>query len=140
MHALALLLILFVLVSAISLVTAVSHRRAEEERRGWRIRCEVAGRWAYQEKIAGAWSGLTFEEVGDYRELPHVIDVRDSLRWAALPAWAQEKRQQILSRIASELRPPHYHLKEMSEGDLARSHLVSISPSPRIACEDRPVI
>jgi len=140
MHAVALLVILFVLFAAISLVTAFSHRRSEEERRGWRIRCEVAGRWAYEEKIDGTWSGFTFDELGDYRESPYVIDVRDSARWEACPAWARERRQQILARIASQLRPPHYHLKEMSEGDLALSRVVSMSLSPRIACEDRPVI
>jgi hypothetical protein len=139
MISVAILVFAFAILAGATLFEASRGRRVEEVYRGWRVRCETAGRWIYEEKVDGKWVGLSLEVVGDYRESPVVIDIRDASRWAAVPSWARGRRVEIVARIASELRSPRYKLKELSESDLARLNAVPKLVQFRII-DDHPVI
>jgi hypothetical protein len=109
--ALALVLGFGVLV-ALTLGIAGEDKRSQEVQRGWRLRCVLAGHWVYEEKRGDSWVSITFEEISDYREPPHIIDLRRAERWAEFPAWALQRREEIISRVKTELVPPQYVLKE----------------------------
>lgn len=112
MTAIILCVIAFTVFAVFMLAWSASDRRAEEERRGWRLRCFGAGSWAYEEKRNGEWVGVTFEETTDFRESPHTIDVRPE-RWTAFPSWAIERREEILVRMRSQLKRPQYVIEEV---------------------------
>jgi hypothetical protein len=86
--------------------------RRRNEKRGWRVQCASPVGWAYEEMRDGVWEGITFPELGDYRESPHVIDLGAAPKWTAYPDWMRERREEILTRVRSELKRPHYILRE----------------------------
>lgn len=86
--------------------------RRRNEKRGWRVQCASPVGWAYEERRDGVWEGITFPELGDYRETPHIIDLGDAATWTAHPDWARERREEILHRVRSQLKRPHYILRE----------------------------
>ena len=86
--------------------------KIRNDRRGWRMRCVTAGRWAYEEKKEEGWVGIPFEELGDFRESPHIIGVPEPEAWRRFPVWAAERREEIISRVRTELAPPHYVLEK----------------------------
>jgi len=82
------------------------------DRRGWRVRCVAAGHWAYEERREEGWVGVALEELGDYRESPHIIGIPAAERWSRFPAWSSERRDEIIERVKSVLKTPHYVLKD----------------------------
>lgn len=110
---------ILVLILVIGAIAVVVDRRLVERRRGWRVRCLEAGVWAYEELHAGVWITLCFDELGDYRETPAIIDVRSVERWGEFPSWALARRSLIIERLKSELKPPHYTFVEATEAKLA---------------------
>ena len=87
-------------------------RRGEEEQRGWRLRCVAGGRWAYEEKRHGVWSGFEMEEISDCRESPLHLEIMSSARWNEYPEWTHGRREEILARIRLELKEPLYVIEE----------------------------
>ncbi len=87
-------------------------RGRRNERRGWRVTCASPVGWAYEEKRDGVWEGITFPELGDFREPPHVIDLGAASKWEAHPAWMRDRRDEIITRVRSELKRPQFVLRE----------------------------
>lgn len=105
------LVLSFGVLIAVSLDIARADRRSQEEKRSWRIRCVVAGTWAYEEKHEGGWRGFEMEETGDFRESPHIIEVPEEGAPGRFPSWAAGRRAEIILRLQSEWKPPHYLIK-----------------------------
>jgi hypothetical protein len=87
--------------------------KRRDERRGWRMRSVKKGEWAYEEKKAGAWAGIPFIELAEpEKKSPHVIGIPRTATWETFPAWASTRRDEIISRIKSELKAPEYLFNE----------------------------
>jgi hypothetical protein len=127
------------LLVALALKLAGKDKRSRESARGWRVRCVVAGRWAYEELHGDVWSGVAFDELGDYRESPHIIDVRSLDRWEAYPDWARERRATIIDRIKAELPRSHYCFREATPSELAMPS-IPITLTRLSEIEKRPII
>jgi hypothetical protein len=91
------------------LVASGSH---QDKKRGWRVRCVVSGKWAYEEFREGKWDGIIFEVVTDFREPGQILDIRNVERWNVFLAWARERRDEIITRVKSRLHAPTYFLEE----------------------------
>ena len=105
-------LISFGALAVFSFLTVHEDRKEFESKRGWRIKARGAGAFAYEEKRQGIWVGFTMDELTDYREPPHHLQIMCSARWSEYPDWAHARREEILRRIRSELKEPDYVLKE----------------------------
>lgn len=113
MNAIAICVPGFLVFAVFMLMWGASDRRAEEARRGWRLRCLRAGNWAYEERKGPEWRrGFVLSEVTDYREPPHHLQIMNSARWTEYPDWTHGRREEILSRIRSELKEPDYVLQD----------------------------
>jgi hypothetical protein len=103
----------FLAFAVFMLMWGKSDRRAEEERRGWRLRCVEAGSWAYEEKRVEEWHrAFVMREITDYREPPHHLEIMSPPRWTEYPEWTHGRREEIVARIRSELKEPDYALTE----------------------------
>jgi hypothetical protein len=75
---------------------------------GWRLRRVVPGRWDYEEKLSGKWVGIPFEELQDFRDPPYVVIAPSEAVWSTFPAWAQERRTEIIVRVRTALSRRNY--------------------------------
>ena len=113
MNALMVCFLGFLALAVFSWVSGAADQRDQEARRGWRVRCVAAGSWAYDEKRGDAWRcGFVMEEITDFRESPHHLQIMGAARWGEYPEWVQGRRDEILARIRAELKEPGYVLKE----------------------------
>jgi hypothetical protein len=80
----------------------------EDEKQGWRLRRVVAGRWAYEEKMDREWVGIPFEEPLEFRGPPYVIVAPSVDTWRTFPAWALERRVEIIGRVQSGMKSRNY--------------------------------
>ena len=105
------LTVAFTVLAAFMIAWGFRDRVIDEVRRGWRI-VHVNGGVTYEERIEGVWVSIPFEPKSDVRESPIVINVHRPEKWAMYPKWAAERRGEILARVRSELKMPHYVIEE----------------------------
>jgi len=75
--------------------------------RGWRVRHAGRDAFLYEELRDGAWVAIAVEGemlVGR----PHHVVFAPAQTWRVYPQWARDRRDEIISRIKSQLRPPDY--------------------------------
>ena len=95
----------FFAVALVGLLLAIRWRyRVLSEHRGWRIR-HMGGGFAYEEKHLGEWKAIEFEWQ-DPREFKAFV-LRDSL-----PAWAEDRRTEIIERVCVQIGSSEYLEKE----------------------------
>jgi hypothetical protein len=112
MNAAIALIVLVGILAVYSFATVQADTKELEAKRGWRIKARPAGAFAYEEQRDGSCVGFTMDEITDYREPPHHLQIMCSTRWTEYPEWTHGRRNQILGRIRSELKEPDYVLKE----------------------------
>ena len=77
--------------------------------RGWRVRHVGRDSLSYDELHDGVWAGFAIGGEGLLFGPPHfVIYFESPEHWRNYPQWARGRRDEIISRIKSELRPPDY--------------------------------
>jgi len=85
---------------------------AEAEIRGWRAFHRGQTSIRYEELVDGAWEG--FDIAGDalMGRPYHAIYLPTPDEWAALPAWARDRRDEIVARLRGAFREPDYTYDE----------------------------
>lgn len=104
--------------------------RRRIERRGWRLRQVVPGRWVYEERRACQWVGILFEEPWDNPESPNTVVAPSPGTWLTFPPWAQGRRLEILAHVQSELNSRHFVLR-MSDPSPGARDLTECRPLGR---------
>jgi hypothetical protein len=127
---LALALYLSAAAALLPLAFFLSHWRRERMPggHGWRLRLVVAGRWAYEERVGRNWVGIPFEEPVESRDPPYVVVAPSEDTWRTFPAWAHERRAEIIGRVQFALSGRNYVVKVP-----ARAPDPAFSPAPRRA-------
>lgn len=75
---------------------------------GWRVGHRGRDMMYYEEWRDGAWQRLEISGEMLAGRAHHAIYFDAPQRWNAYPAWARHRRDEIIARITSELRPPDY--------------------------------
>ena len=135
--ALAMLLVVGVCAAALAALLwrrgefAARPRRADRDR-GWRVGHRGRDMLYYEEWRDGAWRRL--EISGELLTGPahHAIYFDSPQRWQTYPEWARQRRDEIIARITSELRPPDYEY-----GEPAARVSLPPRPAPRPATAPR---
>lgn len=76
--------------------------------RGWRVRHVGRDGFLYEEFCCGAWVGFAVEGEMLVGRPQHVIYFASAEEWRAYPQWALGRRDEIISRIKSQLHSPDY--------------------------------
>ncbi|MBV6522455.1 MAG: hypothetical protein MNPFHGCM_02603 [Gemmatimonadaceae bacterium] len=80
-----------------------------DERRGWRVGHQGRDRMYYEELHGRRWERIDIDgELLVGVAAHHVIYFETPTRWLAYPAWARDRRDEIVARITNEFRPPDY--------------------------------
>ena len=74
----------------------------------WRVRHVGRDGLLYEEFRDGAWVGFAVEGEMLVGRPHHVIYFGSPQEWRHYPEWAQGRRDEIIARIKSRLRPPDY--------------------------------
>jgi hypothetical protein len=86
-------------------------RRATEKKesqRGWRVGHFGRDSMFYDELVDGSWQRLQIDGEMLTGRAHHIIYFATEAEWMNYPAWAQNRRDEIISRIKSEFREPDY--------------------------------
>ena len=83
-----------------------------DERRGWRVGHQGRDRMYYEELRGGVWERIDVDGKMLMGRAHHVIYFASPERWRAYPAWARDRRDEIIARITSEFREPDYEYND----------------------------
>ena len=88
-------------------VVFAQFRKQPDYSRGWRVGHIGRDAMYYEDWRDGVWQ--RFEIAGEMRDL-RVSEAHHAISFAStrFPEWASERRDEIVSRIKSEFRPPDY--------------------------------
>lgn len=84
---------------------------AENERR-WRVGHQGRDLMYYEEFRDGAWQRLEIDGEMLSGRPHHVIYFASPESWERYPAWARQRRDEIMARIKMEFREPDYEYHE----------------------------
>ena len=91
------------------IVVFAAHRRNRRDlARGWRLRRGGRDQFCYQELIDGGWASITIDGEMLGGRTRHVIYMPTTEAWGRLPAWARDRRAEIIARIQTECPEPDY--------------------------------
>lgn len=76
--------------------------------RGWRVGHRGRDCMFYEEWREGTWQCIEIDGEMLLGRAHHIIYFPSPEKWLAYPAWAQYRRDEIISRIKSEFREPDY--------------------------------
>ena len=76
-------------------------KRAQEEQRGWRLRFSADEARYEEKKEDGLWAGIVIETVRRGHGI-HGLRLRSDSRWLSYPAWAADRKSEIISRLKEE--------------------------------------
>lgn len=79
-----------------------------EDARGWRVGHQGRDRMYYEERHDGSWRRIDIDGEMLIGPAHHVIYFATPSVWQKYPAWARDRRVEIIARITSEFRPPQY--------------------------------
>lgn len=98
----------------LTLSLAAGAKTAREERRGWRLRF-TASDVRYEEKKDGdGWCGIFIEAIPRGHGI-HGLRLKSATGWQSSPAWAANRKEEIVARVKKEWPGIHYY-----EGDEAQ--------------------
>ena len=102
------------------------------EQRGWRVGHQGRDRMYYEERRNGSWERLDLDGEMLMGPAHHVIYFASAERWQTYPAWARDRRDEIIARITSEFREPdyEYHGLTGATGPTPGKVEAKISPQP----------
>jgi hypothetical protein len=101
--------------------------------RGWRVGHQGRDQMYYEEWHEGAWQRLEVDGEMLMGPAHHVIYFASPERWRSYPAWARDRRREIIARITSEFRPPEYeyHGLDAGPGPVAPTAPTESTSAPR---------
>ena len=76
--------------------------------RDWRVGHRGRDGMYYEERGAAGWRRIEIDGEMLMGRTHHVIYFASPDRWRRYPAWARDRRDEIIARIKSEFRPPDY--------------------------------
>jgi hypothetical protein len=76
--------------------------------RAWRVGHHGRDQMYYEELRDGVWERIAIDGEMLMGRAHHVIYFATPERWLQYPAWARERRDEIIARIVSEFREPDY--------------------------------
>jgi hypothetical protein len=79
-----------------------------EESRGWRVGHRGRDMMFYEERVAGGWQRLDLDGEMLTGRAHHVIYFASAESWRSYPAWARDRRDEIIGRVTSVFREPDY--------------------------------
>jgi hypothetical protein len=97
-----------VAVLVLIVVFAVHRRNRRDLARGWRLRRAGRDQFCYQELIDERWASITIDGEMLRGKPRRVIYMPTIEAWGFLPAWARDRRAEIIARIQSECPEPDY--------------------------------
>ena len=103
-------------VLVVILVVAVRRNNRRDLERGWRFRRAGRDQFFYQELIDGQWASITIDGEMLGGRPRHVIYMPTIEAWGRLPAWARDRRAEIIARIQTECPEPDYATKTSNHG------------------------
>lgn len=80
--------------------------------RGWRVGHQGRDRMYYEEWREGGWQRIDIDGEMLTGRAHHVIYFPSPETWRSLPAWACDRREEIIARTKSEFREPDYEYFE----------------------------
>jgi hypothetical protein len=87
---------------------AVGPKPGAETARNWRVGHQGRDEMYYEEHIPGGWQRLRISGEMLTGRAHHVIYFASPQAWLDYPAWARDRREEIIARIKSEFRAPDY--------------------------------
>jgi hypothetical protein len=83
--------------------------RAHKSRRvGWRVGHVGRHGMYYEELVDGKWARIAIDGEILVGPTHHIIYFASEEAWHEYPAWARDRRSEIVSRIKTEFCPPAY--------------------------------
>ena len=102
-------ILMLILAGGILLLLMRKSQRVEEARTlGWRVGHVGRDGMYYEERVEGEWQRIAID--GEMLGGPahHVIYFPSADAWQVYPAWARDRRAEIVARIKSKFGPPDY--------------------------------
>lgn len=84
--------------------------------RDWRVGHQGRDRMFYEELREGTWQRIDIDGEMLMGRAHHVIYFAAPEQWKQYPEWARDRRNEIISRIKMEFRPPDYEYQGDAEG------------------------
>lgn len=81
--------------------------------RGWRVGHRGRDALYYEERHGLGWRRIEIDGEMLMGRAHHVIYFASPHRWRHYPAWARDRRDEIIARVQSALRPPDYEYGEV---------------------------
>jgi hypothetical protein len=101
-----------------------------DARRGWRVGHQGRDRMYYEELRDGAWERLAIDGEMLMGRAHHVIYFASPEQWLRYPAWARDRRNEIIARITSEFREPDYEYYGLTATPSATPPVARSAPEP----------
>lgn len=79
-----------------------------DDARGWRVGHRGRDQMFYEERHGWTWDRIEISGEMLMGPAHHVIYFATPSQWLQYPAWARDRRDEIIARIKSEFRPPDY--------------------------------
>lgn len=92
---------------------------ASMARDGWRVEHRGRDAMVYAERHGGRWQHIDIDGEMLLGRAHHVIYFASPARWRDYPAWARDRRDEIIGRITSVCRPPGYEYSGLDPADHA---------------------
>ena len=83
-------------------------RGTESRRRGWRVGHVGRHGMYYEEFVDGKWRRILIDGEALVGPAHHVIYFASEEAWQEYPAWARDRRPEIVARIKTRFSPPDY--------------------------------
>lgn len=92
----------------------------------------------YEERHGFRWERIDIDGEMLMGEAHHAIYFATPERWLTYPAWARDRREEIIARITSEFRPPDYEYYGLAGTAEAASNATAppVAP-PRVSARQR---
>lgn len=87
---------------------AVTTGTAQASARGWRVGHRGRDQLFYEDLRGGGWQRIEIDGEMLLGEPHHAVYLASPERWQRYPAWARDRRDEIVARLRSELKEPGY--------------------------------
>ena len=102
-------ILILILAGGILFLLMRKSQRADETRQaGWRVGHVGRDGMYYEELVDGEWLRIPIDGEMLVGPAHHVIYFLSEEAWREYPAWARDRRTEIVARIKSEFGPPEY--------------------------------
>lgn len=101
-----------------------------DRQRGWRVGHQGRDQMYYEELHGGSWKRLEVQGEMLLGPAHHVIYFASPTEWQRYPAWAQNRRDEIIARIMSAFPAPDYEYHGVGGGAASPPSVAVREPRP----------